>query len=624
MKRDYNNNNLSLDNNSEYNTSADVEKEDANLSYVDPPKPLDDPNSMMEGNVPPAGGIVPMVVDLSDNSFDVPIPILEPTKATIIAETPKNQTEEKLGEFPVSVIPKRGSSMLYANLVGLVEFKTVSTEESDSSILNGDSPKMAVTASNKPLPTTDLTLVSQEDLKDTYSGILDADSERNISANVEKEDANLSYVDPPKPLDDPNCMMEGNVPPAGGIVPLVVDLSDNSFDVPIPILEPTKATIIAEKPKNQTEEKLGEFLAGHDGDIAVSETSNGKLIVFLGNDGTNTSEYADSEYNFSAHAEQQVAHFSYCEPLQPSYDPNSMIEGNVHPLIILPIDHTAPLPIAEPTNDYVFRNSNPLDFSRDLRIRELKNEIDALDSEFEAEKRPGSIGCCGCCPTSRKGKLIVLFIVLFFLGILGILAYIFFPRPPDINIQLKVSKDSNFQFTQIPENNTFRLTYAIDMIINVTNNNRYDIKPEKITIDTFISPDMTALSMTKFPGSTLSGDIENRLVGNAEDVGQRTFPSYSTSSFNLTLNINFSPDKKYGIGFDPTVGEFLRVCNPDAIEREEKMTILYKAYVDVAILQKLGLPPLRKVESKKIGCPVGKTYAAELFKDPMLARFVEN
>jgi hypothetical protein len=311
----------------------------------------------------------------------------------------------------------------------------------------------------------------------------------------------------------------------------------------------------------------------------------------------------------------------YVTPARQLYDPNNMREENES------FDggmYGATNPIEEPHNGSVFPNSNPQDFSKDARIRELKNEINEHESEFEAEKRPRSNGCCGCCPTSRKGKLIVLFIVLFFLGILGILAYVYFPKPPEFEMGVTVKNDVKLEFQQIPEKNSFRIKYALDLRINVTNNNRYDIKSEKITIFTYISPDMTALSKTKYPGSALRGKNFDREVGTAEEVGQKIFLSQRMTRFNLTLNVDFSPDEQYGIASDPILGEILRVCHPDAIAKREMMTIIYIAYADVALLQKIGLPPIRKVESTKISCPLGGRYAAELFKDPMLARFVQN
>jgi hypothetical protein len=75
-------------------------------------------------------------------------------------------SENDSGVNPVRYIPKRGSSMLYANLMG---FKTVSIEGSDSCVLNTDSPKSSVSASSKQLPPTPQTLASEDDLKDNNS-----------------------------------------------------------------------------------------------------------------------------------------------------------------------------------------------------------------------------------------------------------------------------------------------------------------------------------------------------------------------------------------------------------------------------------------------------------------------
>jgi hypothetical protein len=325
------------------------------------------------------------------------------------------------------------------------------------------------------------------------------------------------------------------------------------------------------------------------------------------------------EYNTSADVEKQVVNLTYVDPPKPLYDPNNMMEGNVPPAggMIVPMvvdlnnNNYAP-PIVEAKSGYVSPNFNP-------KIREDKKEVNEYNLEVKEEKLRKSNRCCGCCPTSRKGKLIVLFIVLFFLGIIGILAFVFFPTAPDFDIGLKVNNDKKFEFEQ----NSFRIKYALDLIINVTNNNRYDIKSEGITIRTYISPDMTALSKTKYPGYALSGRNFDREVGFAEDVGQRIFPSHSTTSFNLTLNVNFTPDKELGIASDPAVGEILRVCSPEAIARNETLKIISLAYVEVGILKKLGINP-KIMNDKNLGCPLGKKNAAELFKNPMLARFVKN
>jgi hypothetical protein len=345
------------------------------------------------------------------------------------------------------------------------------------------------------------------------------------------------------------------------------------------------------------------------------------------------SPYDDSEYNSSSNVEKQIVNVTYLDPPKPLYDPNNAKEGivsNAGGMIVpmmLNLNTNNKVPIFnindEDHIDYAAPKRSPKDHNKEQRIQKLKGEIHELDLKVETdetEELQEANRCCRFCPTSKKGKLILLFIVLFFLGLIGILAYVFFPVAPDFKVKIQTFKNMKPNFQQNPEKNTFRLRYALNMTVEVYNNNRFAIKPEKIRVDTYISPNMTALLKTKLPGNMLTGKVNDYLVGRAT-VGGLVFPAKGIESFSTKLNISFSPDEQLGIASDPAVGEILRVCRPDAIERNETMTIVYVAYINVGILNKLGINP-KLVDSINIGCPLGKTYAAELFKDPMLARFL--
>jgi hypothetical protein len=461
-----------------------------------------------------------------------------------------------------------------------------------------------------------------------------ADSEYYLNSDFDNQVANLSYGDSLQPLYDPNSMMGEYVSHAGGVTaPIPLPLNNENYAAPMPIEEPTNSYVISEAPNDQIVANLGEFVVGHDSDTVVSEASPGKLGGFSGNYGTDTnelkSEYADSEYNISANAEKQIAPLSYYEPVQPLFvaEENVSNVGEMTAPMMLALNdqnYAGPVQAIGGTNSDVIPKSNPKDYSREQRIRELKNEIDELDLKVESEKLPQSKGCCACCPTSRKGKLIVLFIVLFFLGILGILTYVFFPKYPDIKLKQIPQSDAKFFLLRNPQNNTFGFNYTFTLEVNVSNNNRFDIKPEAMSFKTYIKPNMPELRKTTYPGRAAPDDVGESLFGSAEEVGQRIFPAQSTTSFNITLNVNFNQDLDTGLDIanDPILGEILRVCHPSAISKK-KLDITYIVYAEVAIFQRLGLPRLRQVSKATLTCPF-PAHASALFKEPMLAPFVAN
>jgi hypothetical protein len=428
------------------------------------------------------------------------------------------------------------------------------------------------------------------------------------------------------------------------------DVSDDKYRYDSQYDEPGRKSIysgyFSKKPKRQTEATLGGLLGsyGNERDTVFTQKSIGTIGGFLGNYGTDTikaeSEYAESEYNTSANVEKQVANLTYVDPPKPLYDPNNMKEGNVSPVGGMIVPRVVELN----TKNYAdpIRNVHPVNTSnnftelqhfavppgiperqhfavprgehkpnkREQRIRALKNEIDELDLKVESEEIQDSKRCCGCCPTSRKGKLIVLFIVLFFLVAIGIVAFILWPKFPEFKvtrIETKQGEPINIAL----DLNKLTVQYVLNLTVEVANNNRFDIFADTIDISTYISPNMEELGKTKFPGSTVTGKVDDYLVGEAK-VEQIEFFAYRRKKFFADLYVDFDSGP-FGVVSNPILGEILRVCTPEAIARNDTLKIVYIVDVKIGILQKLGFSP-KIVDIIPIGCPVGAKKASEMFK----------
>jgi hypothetical protein len=388
--------------------------------------------------------------------------------------------------------------------------------------------------------------------------------------------------------------------------------------------------------KRQTEATLGGFLDIY-GESNYRESNYGQDDILY-----NKSEFGTSRPSTSDGVEKLVANLTYVDPPKPMYDPTNTTEADVtaNGGMIIPMmidfnnqndnsyhapsnNYTAPMTNKKPKMPHKISNVQKVDPDREKRINELKNEIGQLDQTLqmdEAKERKQSKRCCCCMPATRKSRIIVFVVTLLIIGIIGIILWIFWPSAP----QFRVVSLVNFPGLQpvlvvAQDRSSFRLQYALNLTVEVTNGNKYDIKTDQILMNAYISPNMIELAKNKLPGSTLTGRVDDHLVGTAKVENVR-FSGNSNKIFFAKLNVDFIPDPDLGMLNDPAIGEILRVCSPEGKKNKAMMKIIYQVDVKIGIFTRFGFTP-KILNEASVTCPLG-SFSDDLIKQPMFASYL--
>lgn len=349
--------------------------------------------------------------------------------------------------------------------------------------------------------------------------------------------------------------------------------------------------------KRQTDATLGGLLGTYEEDTEIYNESD------------------STPPSYSTAVEKQVANLTYIESPKPLYDPNCKEVSNkaLHKngmMIPQILDYNL-----QRTKET--RNVNESkDVKRENRIKELKMEIDQLDHKValdEKNKRSKKSRCCYCCPTTRHGKLTLFITLTLLLGALALVLYFFWPKVPEFKVKnLQTFSGVRHQFIESVD--SFRLIYPLNLTVEVINRNRYGIQTDQIFMKLYISPNISEIQKTNYPGSLLTGKVNDHLVGEANTTRTK-FPAQTTKIFFFNLTIDFFPDPDLGLLGDPAIGEILRVCNDEARANKTLMTIVYEVEIKIGLFSKFGFTP-RILDQVGIGCPLGNSTA-----DSILERF---
>jgi hypothetical protein len=156
----------------------------------------------------------------------------------------------------------------------------------------------------------------------------------------------------------------------------------------------------------------------------------------------------------------------------------------------------------------------------------------------------------------------------------------------------------------------FTVKYPLLLKIKVTNPNYYSIKTNTILINACISPNLTILSKTKFPGSLLTGKVDDYRIGRSISKNVN-FAQGETTSISAILQIEYTPNPKYGALNDPSLGEVLRICSSQGRKSKETMKIVNYIDIDIGILSTFGYKP-RIVRDLNIQCPISSVALEQL------------
>ena len=231
----------------------------------------------------------------------------------------------------------------------------------------------------------------------------------------------------------------------------------------------------------QTNATLGNLLENYEDEPSRPESFFNESDIYPGS-GPN---YDDA----TAGVEKQVANLKYVESPKPLYDPfqsKGMVQAPSTAVMMTPV-------LLEQRNHHTRNPSNkqntntprnvPVSKNVDHRIKELKMEINNLDHEIaKDEKKTGKSrgGFCYCCPTTRRGKFALFTLITIIVGILAVVVYFLWPKVPEFKVKtLKSEKDG-------PKPNidllNFRILFALNLTVDVTNENRYAILTDSIVM----------------------------------------------------------------------------------------------------------------------------------------------
>ena len=156
----------------------------------------------------------------------------------------------------------------------------------------------------------------------------------------------------------------------------------------------------------------------------------------------------------------------------------------------------------------------------------------------------------------------------------------------------------------------FTVKYPLILKIKVTNPNYYSIKTNTILINACISPNLTTLSKTTFPGSLITGKVDDYKIGQSISKNVN-FAQGETTSLNAILQIEYTPNPKYGALNDPSLGEVLRICSSQGRKSNETMKIVNYIDIDIGLLSTFGYKP-RIVKDFNIRCPISSAVLEQL------------
>ncbi|KAJ1542354.1 hypothetical protein HK405_010038 [Cladochytrium tenue] len=259
-----------------------------------------------------------------------------------------------------------------------------------------------------------------------------------------------------------------------------------------------------------------------------------------------------------------------------------------------------------------------------------------LDDEDGRPRRRGLMACLCCCIPRRPLYRIVCAVgVVIVLVLAVVLGYMFWPRFPSFKVAA-INFAPNNTFAVIRNatypNNFNYATFQANMIltVNVTNNNRYNLGVNSISLLSNLEVNTTALtkegvhpatlSLSQYIGAVL-GTVPTGYnasttpqigTGNASAV---VFQAGTTQQVNMSFVFAYTPDPVVGMIDDPAFAEFVNVCGVLGTARPAVIT--YAAKSDVSVLTALGLAPT-VTGQVSINCPVSSSQISA-FEGEVLA-----
>lgn len=89
------------------------------------------------------------------------------------------------------------------------------------------------------------------------------------------------------------------------------------------------------------------------------------------------------------------------------------------------------------------------------------------------------------------------------------------------------------------------------------------------------------------------------------------FPLGRTKNFTMILNIDYTPNPKYGALNDPSLGDILRVCSDQGRKTKDTIKIVYHIDIGIGILSSFGYRP-RIAKDIKIQCPISSSVLGKV------------
>jgi hypothetical protein len=160
------------------------------------------------------------------------------------------------------------------------------------------------------------------------------------------------------------------------------------------------------------------------------------------------------------------------------------------------------------------------------------------------------------------------------------------------------------------DRSSFQVQLDMWMEITVLNTNKYYMKVDEITLDTYIDANIPEINKEPGARSAVGGPLPRRVFA-AKDAlvkmgsgrkGSVTFPQARNVSFQMNLTVTYKPNPSYDLADDVLFNELMQSCGILKGIPRRTMVVKYKAEAPIKIISWTGWKPTFENELK-INCP---------------------